>query len=488
MKFVRFLLTALTISSSLSLFAQTKVQTITGALVELNKASVGLNNVDNTADLNKPISTAEQTALDLKENLANKSIDANLGTSDNLYPSQKAVKNYVDAKVVDGAANRIPYFTGTSSLGNSPTFTFSPTSPLSLNNSVTAAGGIANGTSFTPTLTAAANNDILSTINVNPTFSIGSFTGVSRLGLRIQNSALEVSSDQSVISNFVNISATQASNNIKYALSVSPSTRDFSIWDVTNSVDKLRLNNNGDVGFNGAAVNYSGYRTLTFNGNGSGAIINMTVNGSNAFRFFGAFDGSYLIESRAKNIFFATNNVGRGRFESTGEFVIAAASEAIDGIGVTLKPTGLMTINSSGTSTATAINFKNGNGIVGSVSTNGSATTFNTSSDYRLKTDFRSFDGLSLINEMKIYDFQWKSDLQRNYGVKAHELQAVIPYAVVGEKDGVNFQQVDYSKIVPVNTKAIQELAAQLVEKQEKIDNLETRIAALEQFIKSLAK
>jgi hypothetical protein len=89
---------------------------------------------------------------------------------------------------------------------------------------------------------------------------------------------------------------------------------------------------------------------------------------------------------------------------------------------------------------------------------------------------------------MKIYDFQWKSDLQRNYGVKAHELQAVIPYAVVGEKDGVNFQQVDYSKIVPVNTKAIQELAAQLVEKQEKIDNLETRIAALEQFIKSLAK
>ena len=84
MKFVRFLLTALTISSSLSLFAQTKVQTITGALVELNKASVGLNNVDNTADLNKPISTAEQTALDLKENLANKSIDANLGTSDNL--------------------------------------------------------------------------------------------------------------------------------------------------------------------------------------------------------------------------------------------------------------------------------------------------------------------------------------------------------------------------------------------------------------------
>lgn len=38
----------------------------------LNKSAVGLNNVDNTSDLNKPISTATQTALDGKENIANK--------------------------------------------------------------------------------------------------------------------------------------------------------------------------------------------------------------------------------------------------------------------------------------------------------------------------------------------------------------------------------------------------------------------------------
>jgi hypothetical protein len=59
---------------------------------------VGLANVDNTADSAKPVSTAAQSALDLKENASNKS-DAALGTSTTLYPTQNAVKTYVDAQV-----------------------------------------------------------------------------------------------------------------------------------------------------------------------------------------------------------------------------------------------------------------------------------------------------------------------------------------------------------------------------------------------------
>ena len=63
------------------------------------KTNLLLNNVDNTTDLNKPISTLTQTAIDTKENTANKSINTSLGTSDVLFPSQKAVKTYVDAAV-----------------------------------------------------------------------------------------------------------------------------------------------------------------------------------------------------------------------------------------------------------------------------------------------------------------------------------------------------------------------------------------------------
>jgi hypothetical protein len=60
---------------------------------------VGLSNVDNTTDLLKPVSSAAQTALDFKENASNKSTVTTLGTSDDLYPSQNAVKTYVDAQV-----------------------------------------------------------------------------------------------------------------------------------------------------------------------------------------------------------------------------------------------------------------------------------------------------------------------------------------------------------------------------------------------------
>lgn len=64
--------------------------------IYVNKADLGLDEVDNTSDLNKPISTATQTALNGKEDVSNKSTDVLLGTSDTLYPSQNAVKTYVD--------------------------------------------------------------------------------------------------------------------------------------------------------------------------------------------------------------------------------------------------------------------------------------------------------------------------------------------------------------------------------------------------------
>ena len=64
------------------------------------RTNLGLGNVDNTSDLNKPISTATQAALDLKENLSNKSTATALGTSDVLYPTQNAVKSYVDGQIV----------------------------------------------------------------------------------------------------------------------------------------------------------------------------------------------------------------------------------------------------------------------------------------------------------------------------------------------------------------------------------------------------
>lgn len=124
--------------------------------------------------------------------------------------------------------------------------------------------------------------------------------------------------------------------------------------------------------------------------------------------------------------------------------------------------------------TGVIVGFDYAGSGVGSISTNGSSVAYNTTSDYRLKQDFEDFNGLNLIDSIKVYDYQWKLDSSRSFGVKAHELQSIIPYAVNGEKDAVDennkpiYQGVDYSKLVPVLVKAIQELKQELDELKNK--------------------
>ena len=102
------------------------------------------------------------------------------------------------------------------------------------------------------------------------------------------------------------------------------------------------------------------------------------------------------------------------------------------------------------------------------------ASAFNVSSDYRLKQDFKNYDGLTLISAIKTYDYQWKENETRAFGVIAHELAEVIPYAVSGEKDAIREdgsikpQSVDYSKLVPILIKSIQELEARIKQLENK--------------------
>jgi len=101
-------------------------------------------------------------------------------------------------------------------------------------------------------------------------------------------------------------------------------------------------------------------------------------------------------------------------------------------------------------------------------------------SDYRLKEDIQAFSGLELINRIQVYDYAWKANGNREYGVMAHELQAELPYLVTGHKDEVDaegqprIQRVNYAKLVPVILRAIQE-------QQEMISDLKKEINAIKQ-------
>jgi hypothetical protein len=99
---------------------------------------------------------------------------------------------------------------------------------------------------------------------------------------------------------------------------------------------------------------------------------------------------------------------------------------------------------------------------------------YNTASDYRLKQDLKDFNGIDLINSIKVYDFEWIEDKKRMYGVIAHEIKDIIPYAVSGEKDAEKMQGFDYSFLTPILTKAIQEqqnIINSLIKRIEELEN-----------------
>ncbi len=127
--------------------------------------------------------------------------------------------------------------------------------------------------------------------------------------------------------------------------------------------------------------------------------------------------------------------------------------------------------------------FRYGSGLgsgVGGISTNGSTTSYNTSSDYRLKENIQPMTGaLVRVAALKPVTYQWKIDGSTGEGFIAHELQEVVPDAVFGEKDAVNEdgsikpQGIDTSFLVATLTAAIQE-------QQAIIESLTERITALE--------
>jgi hypothetical protein len=138
-------------------------------------------------------------------------------------------------------------------------------------------------------------------------------------------------------------------------------------------------------------------------------------------------------------------------------------------------------IGTTTTSTGTRYHlmFRNGNGQVGSISTNGSATTYATSSDYRLKENVIPLTGAAnRLNQLQVHRFNFIADPEKTVdGFLAHEAQAVVPECVTGTKDEVDadgnpvYQGIDQSKLVPLLTAALQEAIG-------RIETLEARLDA----------
>lgn len=118
---------------------------------------------------------------------------------------------------------------------------------------------------------------------------------------------------------------------------------------------------------------------------------------------------------------------------------------------------------------------------VGSITVTASATSYNTSSDYRLKENVVALTGAKArLNDLDVKRFNFTATPSTTVdGFLAHEVQSVVPEAITGTKDEEDsdgnpvYQGIDQSKLVPLLTAALQEAFAEIAALTTRVETLE---------------
>ena len=253
----------------------------------------------------------------------------------------------------------------------------------------------------------------------------------------------------------------------------------------------VSIDTSGNVGIGQSPV--SGARLTLGTGNVANEILSFaSTTGGNA----------ELRNTSSTGTFTFTNANGaseRMRITSAGNVLIGTTGTpngtSVYGSGFIPVSTGKVALRmaSSSTSAGTLIEFFNPNGSVGNITISASATTYNTSSDYRLKENVVGMTGaLDRVAQLKPSRFNFIADSDKVVdGFLAHEVQEVVPEAITGTKDAMkdeeyevtpavydgdelvteavmgtrsveDYQGIDQSKLVPLLVGAIQELRAEI--------------------------
>ena len=186
----------------------------------------------------------------------------------------------------------------------------------------------------------------------------------------------------------------------------------------------------------------------------------------------GVSSGIVRVGPSSGGMAFYSSDSERMRIDSSGNICINATSaiSANSKLNIIGSATSSASTIKIGTDGYAAIDFRNSAGAQqGYVQTNTSTVLYVSVSDYRLKENIAPMKGaLSKVQSLKPCTYTWKNNNSSGQGFIAHELQAVIPDCVTGEKDAVDaegkpvYQGIDTSFLVATLTAALQELNAKV--------------------------
>jgi len=104
------------------------------------------------------------------------------------------------------------------------------------------------------------------------------------------------------------------------------------------------------------------------------------------------------------------------------------------------------------------------------------ATSFTTTSDYRIKKNVKNLDDTYNIDHLRPVTYLNTQLEKQDIGLIAHEVQEVFPLLVSGEKDGENMQSINYNGLIPILIKEIKELKEKSLEQEKIIERLSNKI------------
>jgi hypothetical protein len=227
---------------------------------------------------------------------------------------------------------------------------------------------------------------------------------------------------------------------------------------------------NAPSGTAGNAITFTQAMTLDASGNLALAGATSYISFGNTNQTVSAANTNDLQLNAANgsgNILFRVAGSERVRIDSLGNLLINTTnSGSLPGDGyVFIKSTSTQyTGHATGTASGTGYQqFWYNGGSIGSITQNGTtAVSYNTSSDERLKENIVDAPAGN-VDDIKVRSFDWKADgSHQDYGMVAQELEAVAPYAVTKGQTEDDMWSVDYSKLVPMLIKEIQDLKAEV--------------------------
>ena len=184
---------------------------------------------------------------------------------------------------------------------------------------------------------------------------------------------------------------------------------------------------------------------------------------------------------------FYTAGLERMRLTSGGNIRFFQSSTDSPGLGNTttghtFQPGGIVTFSSASgyvsinrNSDGTRIQFNRSGNTRGTITTTSSGTTYNTTSDLRLKEAIEPLQATDKLMQMNPVSFNWKAepDGPRSMGFIAQEMEELCPDAVSTDDTDEAMMSMDYGRITPILVSALQDA-------HRKIEQLESRLAAME--------